>query len=496
MKSWDCFDTIIGRKHFHPRSVFNEVAKKINDPSFVQKRINAEKSSRLKTYEDIYKILRFYDPNIEIETEIEQTFPIKQNFDQIQDGDIIVSDMYLSADQIERILRSHGLTKDITIHVSPKGKMNGSMWQKLNLIHNIELHTGDNIKSDIVSARKNGIKSLYFPGKTFTRNEKIASSFCPQLAYIMRAVRLSCPYQQNNNIFLFDNGSFQEIHSGEWIEEKSGQTYPWKFLSFLNDSMFLQKPNNYQNTINIDSNNITKFNNILYNGYWQSNKFMVVNKEKTMWNDQTQYNIPALISTAQLLPKDKKLIFTERDCWYLKLIYDTLYARNSDMLHVSRKSYRHPYNEQYKKYIIDQTRDGIIVDIHGSGQSPSIFFDSVRSYQNFIYVCFRPINEYIEKYSFINIDCLMKENDFRKSSGRAFEKFNIHNIGPLLGWNNKAIRSRVLENTQDTAIPQSLAINKCLEYLPFYQITTNIDVLKTFVSMMPNTYTNKIIKLS
>ena len=48
MNSWDVFDTLIGRLHFHPHSIFDEVSSRIGDASFKDKRISAWKQVKKK----------------------------------------------------------------------------------------------------------------------------------------------------------------------------------------------------------------------------------------------------------------------------------------------------------------------------------------------------------------------------------------------------------------------------------------------------------------
>ena len=67
MNSWDCFDTLLARAYNTPISIFRIVSDKIKDPTFTNKRIQAEKKSRKKTYEDIYRHLPGYDPQIELD---------------------------------------------------------------------------------------------------------------------------------------------------------------------------------------------------------------------------------------------------------------------------------------------------------------------------------------------------------------------------------------------------------------------------------------------
>lgn len=190
MNSWDCFDTLVARKYFHPQTVFQAVARKLNVHDFVQRRINAERQSN-GTYESIYKGLPGVDPSIEFETELEHCFGIVENMQKVRDGDIVVSDMYLSAEQVAKILRNCGLNKDVKVYVTPGGKHNGTIWPNLG---KIDCHFGDNLHSDVNSPRRHGINAVHYIESNFTDVEAFVLGQNTELACWMRYIRLSCPY--------------------------------------------------------------------------------------------------------------------------------------------------------------------------------------------------------------------------------------------------------------------------------------------------------------
>lgn len=163
MNSWDCFDTLIARSHKDPYSIFRLVGEYIGDKFFIEKRIIAEKMSKYKTYEDIYSYLPEYDSSIELEFEKKYSFPILENWNRVEDGDVIISDMYLSENQIRSILEYHGFNKKVDIIVSYSGKHNGNSWNILKSKYkDINYHIGDNIISDVINARNKGINAIFF----------------------------------------------------------------------------------------------------------------------------------------------------------------------------------------------------------------------------------------------------------------------------------------------------------------------------------------------
>lgn len=199
MNSWDCFDTLIARLHFHPKTVFDEVGRRIGDPDFKTKRVAAEKASN-KTYEDIYARLPGIDPQIELDVELEHNFAINENIIKVRDGDLILSDMYLPADFIMKMLRNVGLTADVDIIVTPNGKKKGWVWDSVKEKYKIENHYGDNYKSDVLSAKAHGINGVHYTGFELNDTERFVYKYDKQLALWMRCTRLLCPYNDERHI--------------------------------------------------------------------------------------------------------------------------------------------------------------------------------------------------------------------------------------------------------------------------------------------------------
>jgi hypothetical protein len=203
MKSWDCFDTLIARRFIQPSTVFEEVGRRLGIENFSKIRRQAEKNSN-KTYEGIYKNLSTIDPNIEFQVELEHCFGIVENMNRVQDGDIIVSDMYLTENQIRQLLISCGLKKDIKIYVTPDGKHRGTIWSSLP---KIDLHVGDNFRSDVESPREHGITAEHYTEHQFNDVESFVSELDYDLACWMRYVRLQCPYSGIDKLFWLDQSN-------------------------------------------------------------------------------------------------------------------------------------------------------------------------------------------------------------------------------------------------------------------------------------------------
>jgi hypothetical protein len=163
VRSWDVFDTLIARRCVYPGAIFDQMNALLGD-SFKASRVLAEKTAREEKCEisldDIYcklQMLNGWDSqqrenakNLEIRTEFENVIPINENLSRVCDGDILVSDMYLSCEIIMKLLRSAGLDKEVTLFVSSNGKADGSMWKRLKSQFYIIKHTGDNPISDFL----------------------------------------------------------------------------------------------------------------------------------------------------------------------------------------------------------------------------------------------------------------------------------------------------------------------------------------------------------
>lgn len=200
MTSWDCFDTLIARRYVHPHSIFNEVGKRLSIPNFKELRIEAEKQSN-GTYDDIYDRLPGIDKAVELQVEKEHLFPIAENMSRVNDGDIIVSDMYLTVEQVTDLLKSCGLTKDVKVYVTWGGKWDGWIWPT---IEHPDLHVGDNIRSDVTVPKELGINVEFYTNHTLNDLELEVSKEDIELACWMRMIRLSCPYRDANKLFWND----------------------------------------------------------------------------------------------------------------------------------------------------------------------------------------------------------------------------------------------------------------------------------------------------
>lgn len=206
--SFDIFDTLLARTVENPIDIFGIVEKKFPYNNFKNIRIQAQNQSN-HTIDSIYnefkKITNESDELIqslrefELITEMENTIPIFSNISKIKDGDIFVSDMYLSSNEIRRLLDHHNINKNTELFVSSGGKTNGQMWDFLTQKYKINSHYGDNHHSDIIMASKYGINGIYTEIHKFTVFEShLVRTNEFELCKQLRTFRLMNHYTENS----------------------------------------------------------------------------------------------------------------------------------------------------------------------------------------------------------------------------------------------------------------------------------------------------------
>lgn len=204
VRSFDLFDTLIGRLHYYPESIFYLVQDHFAFPGFALFRMLAESQSD-RTLSGIYQ--RFQEltgitdqqrkdfQEFEFQIELTQVFPITENLSLVQDHDLIVSDTYYTPEQIHQILNKIGLTKQIHLYATPQGKSSGKIWPLIKQEHQVESHIGDSLHADVMMAKTHEIPAAhYINGLLSTQEQKIANLGNEQLAFLMRTLRLQNPY--------------------------------------------------------------------------------------------------------------------------------------------------------------------------------------------------------------------------------------------------------------------------------------------------------------
>ena len=193
--SFDVFDTLIFRPFSEPADLFYFVGEKMGIQDFRNLRIRAESKAR----EIVHKTSEEYEvtlaqiweeleketglnaaEGIRIETEIEENLCFANPYmlevwnALIKAGKkpIIVSDMYLPASTIKGILEKNGFTGAGNIYISNEygiNKYEGRLYKKVkeDVLKTKPgakmVHVGDNPRSDIKMAERNGIEAILYP---------------------------------------------------------------------------------------------------------------------------------------------------------------------------------------------------------------------------------------------------------------------------------------------------------------------------------------------
>lgn len=211
VNSFDLFDTLLVRRALHPGRIFEDVERSLNAKGFAQARKAAEQFLMQRggafDLHDIYReITRRSQCSVivaqqlmtaEIDAEFDHAVPVMENLIQVREGDLVVSDMYLPADVLRRLLHHIGLRTFVHLVVSNGGKRDGSIWPRLCQHWLIHRHLGDNQQADVERPRQHGITGTHYTGTMPSEAERLlATRGMSTLAGIVRALRLRNPYTQ------------------------------------------------------------------------------------------------------------------------------------------------------------------------------------------------------------------------------------------------------------------------------------------------------------
>lgn len=202
--SLDVFDTLLFRTVRKPIDVFDLVGSKavetgavrngITSGEFKQVRVLAEKRARsiskIRAGSDEVKLEDIYAEfprgfadvetliNLEIEAEKESCFvnphiySLAKHVHSLKKPIVLISDMYLSDNQICTLLQSSGISTEwvTKVYVSSQyghGKRSGELFREMladfsGIKGSSILHIGDHIDADVISPRKLGIQALHY----------------------------------------------------------------------------------------------------------------------------------------------------------------------------------------------------------------------------------------------------------------------------------------------------------------------------------------------
>ena len=202
--SFDVFDTLLTRCCLEPKDVFSQVEKMTRQKGYANARLKAERRANRRvalgvtrgetSLDEVYSFIpRFCDLK-DAELECEKSC-IRANPEAVElwfrAGElgkrrVIVSDMYLPRQFIEKLLKANGVTGWDGIYVSSEykaRKKTGKLYQIMMKDQGVEptqvLHIGDNEISDVASANAVGIAAFQYErvGDRFLRENMFASRY-------------------------------------------------------------------------------------------------------------------------------------------------------------------------------------------------------------------------------------------------------------------------------------------------------------------------------
>lgn len=188
--SFDIFDTLILRPFTEPADLFYFVGNDLGFMDFKNVRIQAEYEARMQCYKkndhmeidikDIWKQLSEMTgipakKGMELEMQYEYSFcyanpfmqKVYQGLQKLGKKIIITSDMYLSSEFLEKMLRKNGYDGYERIFISnayKASKAKGDLYDvvKKAIAGKSLIHIGDNLHSDIAMAKKHKVDNLHY----------------------------------------------------------------------------------------------------------------------------------------------------------------------------------------------------------------------------------------------------------------------------------------------------------------------------------------------
>lgn len=196
--SFDVYDTLLHRRYENPSEVFRDVEKKLRrlpdsdrEEKFYGKRCRAERLARANTQAEeitLKDIYQYYETQqdkqflmeMEIEAELACAYPDKRMQDVfrllLERGKriVIISDMYLPHEVIEKILGKVGYVGYEKAYVSSEillTKKTGNLFRYVSNELNGRkfLHIGDRFTTDYCNAKKNGLGGIWYAGPYLKR---------------------------------------------------------------------------------------------------------------------------------------------------------------------------------------------------------------------------------------------------------------------------------------------------------------------------------------
>jgi len=211
IRSFDVFDTLFARRYVNSNIIWDSMEKDTGIQGFAQHRRAADTGSR--NLKQIYQAMAAdghileedvdHFCAVEILAEKSLIFPIKENLDKVRDGDLFVSDMYMTGPDILNLVRSVGMDKQVTIYQSNGDKATGAFWDRMKGKLDLEYHLGDNIHSDYNMPKMRGFNAVHYPNTNSMSEieEYLVSIDLQHLGLLLREIRLR-NYEPEYDLYL------------------------------------------------------------------------------------------------------------------------------------------------------------------------------------------------------------------------------------------------------------------------------------------------------
>ena len=211
-RSFDLFDTLIFRAGLEPSSIWEDMAAEFGGEAFLKARKRAAMDARGTDITAIYEVVAAdlkwntkraaEAAEAEMACEFRALHPIVEVVRIVREEDVVVSDMYLSVEFLQRVLLEKcGLRNAVVVTLD--GKWQGTVWT--SFVPQPSHHFGDDPRADVQSPHGHSIPATLVDVSRLTPKEAAAaSSLGRDVALAMRFARLQCPYRGGAPKFLYD----------------------------------------------------------------------------------------------------------------------------------------------------------------------------------------------------------------------------------------------------------------------------------------------------
>lgn len=283
----------------------------------------------------------------------------------------------------------------------------------------------------------------------------------------------SCGVRQDLSIYVSSNGK----HDG-WIWNTLPEVIKHTGDNYHSDVLSAERNNikavHYTATLNFTENeNLVGGDLALFMRMLRLlNPYAPGDTRAVLWEEQTQFNIPALILISLELPKEN-LAFVHRDCVHLQPIHEALYGIKNNEFHCSRKALMCS-DIRYLDYVHSVAYNKTIVDLQGTGKTLVNYWE--KSFGVL------PKLLYVTGTITVNPPMISIASDI-------LERFNSSNLGTLTDWPNR----KENEFNKNYLEAQHAAVLEAIKQLKAFKFSRDKKALGALITRMHYAETPKIM---